>query len=263
MADGKIKQKLENTDKNKIILIAVTAVMCLIALITLFWYICSFLPVTRFELSGVTQYDKAEIIEQSGISAGDKLYSVSTKQAEKRLLENCFYLEEVYVEREFPNKIVIRAVEKVAQWYVEVSGNYYSLDGSLTVIDETVSKEKFIGMGVPQLVLPEIRSMILGELPEFGKDEAELKRALELVYTVQRTTIKPRLTLVDMESRFDVNIEVDGKYRVYMGDMSDIEEKLAAVQEILKSDKLKGFAGAEIDASNPATVSVKPIYSAE
>lgn len=260
---GKQKKAQNAPDKNKILLIAVTAVACAVAAFTLFVYICSFLPVTRFELSGVTQYDKAEIIEKSGISAGDRLYSIDIKEAEERLLENCFYLDEVYVERKFPNKIIIRAVEKVPQWYLEVSGNYYSIDGTFTVIEETVSNEKFKNMGIPQLILPNVRSLMLGELPEFGADETELKKAIELVYTIQKTNLKPRLTLVDMESRFNVNIVVDGKYNVYMGDISDIEEKLAAVQEILKSDKLKDYAGADIDASIPETISVKPIYSYE
>ena len=166
-------------------------------------------------------------------------------------------------EKHFRNTIVLRVVEKVPQWYIEVSGSYYSLDSGLVIIEETVSNEKFKAMGIAQLKLPNVRSLILGELPEFGADETELKKALELISAIQQNSLKPRLTLVDMESRFDVNLVVDGKYNVYMGDIFNTEEKLAAVQEILKSGKLKELAGADIDASVPETVSVKPIYDYE
>ena len=257
------KQKRVRPDKNKIVAISITVAMCLIAAFSLFVLICSFLPVKRFELSGITQYDKAQIISESGIALGDKLYSVDIKETEERLMENCTYIDEVYVERKFPNKIVIRVVEKVPQWYIEVSGSYYSLDSGLVIIEETVSNEKFKAMGIAQLKLPNVRSLILGELPEFGADETELKKALELISAIQQNSLKPRLTLVDMESRFDVNLVVDGKYNVYMGDIFNTEEKLAAVQEILKSGKLKELAGADIDASVPETVSVKPIYDYE
>lgn len=253
----------KSLDKDKIIFAVITALMCALALFTLFVYVCSFLPVKRFELAGVTQYDKAEIIEKSGVSAGDRLYSIDTDEVEKRLLESCFYLDEVYVERKFPNRLVIRAVEKIPEWYVEVSGNYYSLDSELMVIEETVTSDKFAAQGIPQLVLPNVRSLILGSLPEFGEDETELKKVLELIYQMQRTNLKPRITLLDAQSRFGISVVVDGKYNVYLGDTSDVKEKLAAVQEILKSDRLKGTVGAEIDASVPETIGVKPIYSAE
>ncbi len=247
-------------DKKKILLISVTVMMCAVCLFTLFMYVRSFLPVTRFELSGVTRYDRAEIIGHSGIKMGDKLYDIDLDKAEEALLENCPYLEEVSVEREFPNRIVFRVIEKIPQWYIEVSGDYYSLDTNFLVIEETTSKEAFVNGGVPQLVLPNLKSLICGELPEFGADDTEIKKALELVAAVQSSTLKSRLTLVDMESRFDVNIVVDGKYNVYMGDISNIEEKLTAIEKILKSDRLKDYAGADIDASIPETISVKPIY---
>ena len=63
-------------DKKKVLLICVTVLMCAISLVTLFIYVRSFLPVTRFELSGVTEYDRAEIIGHSGIKMGDKLYDI-------------------------------------------------------------------------------------------------------------------------------------------------------------------------------------------
>lgn len=250
-------------DKMRILRLVVTVCMCAMALFSLFIFICSFLPATRFELSGVTQYDKAEILGCSGIKKGDKLYSIDLCNVEERLKDSCAYIEDVEVERKFPNKIIFRVIEKIPHWYIEVSGDYYSLDTGFCVIEESASKEKFVGMNVPQLVLPNLRSLICGELPDFGADETEIKKTLELVVAVQRTSFKSRITLVDVESRFNVNIVVDGKYSVYMGDISNISEKLTAVEKILKSGDLEAFAGAEIDASVPKTVSVKPIYSAE
>ena len=251
-------------DKKKIIFIAVTSVMGAVALVTAILFACSFLPATRFELSGVVTYDKAEILGMSGIEKGMKMRSIKTSEVEKTLLANCPKIDEVTVEKKFPNKIVFRIIEKTPDWYIEVSGNYYALASDMMVIEETVSNQKFIDLGVPQLVLPNLRSLILGQMPEFGdpedEDKTEIVKALELISAIRSTNFKSRLTLVDMESRFDVNIVVDGKYKVYMGDISNVEEKLKAVEKILKSDELKGYAGAEIDASIPATISVRPIY---
>ena len=256
----KHREAHEEHDKKRILRIVITACMCVLLLISLFIFIRSFLPVTRFELSGVTNYDKSEIIGYSGIERGDKLYSIDLGDVEKRIKEQCAYIEDVTVEREFPNKIVFKVIEKIPHWYIEISGDYYSLDTNFYVIEESVTKERFVGLNIPELILPNLRELKCGELPDFGQDETEIRKVLELVYAVQSTNFKYRITLVDIESRFDVNIVVDGKYKVYMGDISNISEKINAVEKILKSGDLEKFAGAEIDASIPETVSVRPIY---
>ena len=249
------------SDKTKrILLISVTVLMCVVAALTLFVYVRSLLPVTKIVVLGVTQYDSAEVIGYSGVNRGDKLYRLDVRELENTLLEKCPYFEKVSVERSFPSKLVIRAVEKIPQWYIEVSGNYYSLDTNFLVIEESYSNEKFLNLGIPQLVLPNVKSLVCGELPEFGEDQNEIKRAIELIFTVQASTLKRRMTLVDIESRFDVNVVIDGKYEVYLGDSSNIGEKLVAVEKILNSGSLNDYAGAQIDASIPETVNVRRVY---
>lgn len=262
-----VESKLRTLDKKKIIFISVITVMCVTVLTTAMIFACSLIPVTRFELSGMITYDKSEIVSLSGIDKGMKMGSIKTHEVEQRLLESCPKIENVTVEKRFPNKIVFRIEEKSPEWYIEVSGSYYALAADMMVIEETVNRQKFIDLGVPQLLLPELHSLILGQIVEFGdktdENRTDVVKSLELIAAIRSTNFKSRMTLVDVESRFDVNIVIDGKYKVYMGDVSNVEEKLKAVEEILKSDQLKGYAGAEIDASIPATISVRPIYVEE
>ncbi len=246
--------------KKKIFLICVSVLMCVMFALTLFIYIRSFLPLKKVVLSGVTDYDASELLGHAGIRTGDRLYGIDLGDAEKRMLEECPYLENVELERQFPSGLIIRVTEKIPQWYIAVSGDYYAIDTEFMVIKESITNERLKALGVPQLILPNLRSAVCGELPDFGADETEIKKSLEVIYAVQSTAFKSRLTLVDIESRFDVNMEVDGKYSVYMGDCSNIKEKLAAVERILASGKLSEFAGAQIDVSVPETVNVKPIY---
>ncbi len=251
------------TGKRKIIIIAATALMCALATVGLTVFACSFLPITKVELSGVTDFDKAEIVKLSGIKMGDKLYSVKTNDVEKHLMEVCPKFEKVEVKTKFPNTIVFKVTEKIPMWYIDIADSYYVLDSKLEVIDEVQTKEHFADMGVPQLVLPAVKSVILGELPVFGDPENEEKTdvssALEFISAVQKTTFKARITTVDVSNRFDVKIVVDGKYYVQMGDCSNTEAKLKAVNVILTSDKLKNCDAAEIYAANPAEIISRPL----
>ncbi len=255
-----MRMKTAADSKKRILRISVTVLMCAVFALSLFMFIRSFLPVNSFEMLGLTQYDSAHIVTISGIKAGDKLYSADLKKAEDALLEQCHYIEEIHIERKFPDKLVFHIFEKVPSWYIEISGSYYVLDTGLEVVEESMSVESVKGYGVPQLVLPNLRSAVCGNLPEFGEDDTELKRALELISEINASTLKNRITLVDMESRFDVWIVVDSKYKAYLGKTDNVPEKLDAMQTLLKKGALDGYSAAEIYLTDPANPSVKPIY---
>ena len=257
------KDTQKSTKKQIILFAAVTVFMCALALCSLFLVIRSFLPVTEFELFGMTQYSKAELLGHAGIEAGDKLYSIDFDKAEQMAKQSCPYISKITFERVFPNKLKMTVEEKTPMWYISVSGDCYVLDEEFKVIEETTAEQRLIALGVPRLVLPSIKSLVVGNVPKFGKDETEIRKALELIVAVQSTSFKSRVTLVDMDSRFDVSVVVDGIYEVYMGDTSNIKEKLDTVEDILNTEELRSYAGAKINVSVPETVSIKPVYSYE
>ncbi len=247
--------------KNKILLICVTVLMSALCLASLLVFICSFLPIAKFEVYGATQYEMSEIVGLSGLQYGDKLYGVDTKEVRQTMLESCYYLEDVRVERKFPNKVVFTVVEKAPMWFIAVSGDYYVLDSELRVIDESQSMDSLISRGATQLVIPEVRELICGELPSFGGDEDELRAILELVDIMHNSPMKSRMTLVSMKSRFEINITIDGKYNVELGALSGIEDKLAGVYNLISRGELDGLAGANIYVSDDGTPVVRPVYS--
>lgn len=258
MADSRAQSL--HADKKKILLVSVTAVMVLLAVVSAFFVVRSFLTVKEFELSGVTQYDKAEIAGASGINLGDKIYSIDLDAAEQALLDACPYIESVEIERRLSGKVIFRVTERYAMWYIEVSGDYYTLDSTLTVIEETTNAEKLEHAGVTRLVLPSLKRLMRGEVPQFGADETEIRKTLELISDVQSDVLKSRITAVDVESRFAVSVTIDGVYDVFLGDTSNTYDKLRVVRELLQSGDLDEFVGADIDVSDPETMVVRPKY---
>ena len=180
------------------------------------------------------------------------------KEIEERLLEKCPYLASVKVETVFPNELRFRVEGKNARWYIDVSGTMYALDANLVVLDEIVDTN-----GLTRLVLPNVKSVMCGSVPKFSDSETELKKTLEVINAIRSSSFQTRLTEVDLESRWDIRIEVDGSYSVIMGDMSDFEAKLLAVEEILKHAQANNCVGGELDVSLPQNPAFKPIYSSE
>ena len=123
-----------------------------------------------------------------------------------------------------------------------------------------LQKERLVAFGATELVLPNLKSAIRGDVPEFSEDEQEKRKTLEIINMVRTNTFKSRITKLDLTSRFEIYLTVDGVYEVYMGDMTDFEAKLETVKKITSSEEINGYTGGEINASNPAAVSFKGRY---
>ena len=223
-------------------------------------FVRSLMKVSVFEIFGDSPYDERDIISASRIKYGDKLYDIDVDTAGENIKTYCPYIENAEIESKFPNKVKIVVSQYTPSWYVEIFGDYYALDSDLRVLEETANNEKFINGGIAKLALPNVKSAVVGEKLVYGDNDTEVRFAEEFMDMLKQTTFKSKLTLVDIESRFDIYIQVGGEINVYMGNTSNAKEKLDAVETALKDPKLEGCISAEIDASNPATVYVRPVY---
>lgn len=238
--------------------IALMAFMSLLALICLALVFSRFIGVGEFEIKGETDYRLSELISKSGIRTGDMMSSVNEREAEKILLEKCPYLKSVEVKKKFPNKVCFEVEERVLGWYLEVSEDYYALDYDLLVLLETYDEESIKERGLTKLVLPEIESAICDRLPEFGHgDEQLIRETLKIIDSFRTSGIKERLTYLDLSNRFEIKLTIDGEFDVKLGDMKDIETKLATVTETIEKALASGFVGGEINMITPTTCSFK------
>lgn len=245
-------------DVKKLVRFVAILIMGVLAIFSVFQIVKRFLTVQDFSVVGISGYEQSEIIRASGVARGELLYSLDKKEIEERLLEKCPYLASVKVETVFPNELRFRVEGKNARWYIDVSGTRYALDANLVVLDEIVDTD-----GLTKLVLPNVKSVMCGSVPKFSDSQTELKKTLEVINAIRNSSFQTRLTEVNLESRWDIRIEVDGNYSVIMGDMSDFEAKLLAVEEILKHAQTNNCVGGELDVSLPQNPAFKPIYSSE
>ena len=200
-----------------------------------------FMRVKHFELRGISVYELNDLVNASGLKRGDLLYAIREEEVEQRILAECPYLESVELTPHFPNRLEFRVEGRAAQWYVELADTKYALDGDFVVMEETIKTD-----GMTKLILPNVQSAMVGQVPVFGQSETEVKKTAEVLSAIRQTTFKSRLTLVDLESRWDIRLEVDGAYRILMGDMSDFEAKLRAVESILQQESLSDYTSGQI-----------------
>ena len=232
--------------------VCAVVLMAALALVSLFFVVRRVLPVREFSVVGISPYESAEIIAASGVKRGDLLYSLDENKIEARILEKCPYLISVKIEPIFPNKLRFEVSARNARWYIDVEGSKYALDTNLAVIDETGNAH-----GLTKLILPNLREVIGGDVPQFGDSDTERKKTLETIAVIRSSSLFPRLTEVDLESRWDIRLVVDGVFSVVMGDRSDLEAKLKVLERILTEEMPQNCVGGSLDISNPELPTAK------
>lgn len=225
----------------KLLRLVLLIAMALLLLLGGIGIVKGFMRVKHFEIKGISVYDLNDLVNASGVKRGDLLYGIDEEEVEARILSECPYLESVEVRLKFPNRLELRVEGRAAQWYLELAGTKYALDGDFTVMAETLKTD-----GITKLILPQVQSALQGQVPQFGQSETEVKKTAEVLSAIRQTTFKSRLTLVDLSSRWDIRMEVDGAYQILMGDMTDFEAKLKAVEAILAQESLSNYATGQI-----------------
>ncbi len=244
--------------------VALMALMCVLALISLTLVFLRFVGVGKFEVKGSTEYELRDLISASGIRSGDLMFSVNEKDAEEKLIENCPYLKSVDVKKKFPNRIVFKVEERVLGWYLQIGEDFYALDYDLRILLETYDEESLIERGLTKLVLPELESAVCDELPEFGNDDEQLiKETLKIIDSFRTHEMKSRLTYLDLSNRFEIKLTVDSTFEVNLGDMSNIETKLATVKSTIAKSIDKGYAGGELNMITPTSFSFRGYFAQE
>jgi hypothetical protein len=141
---------------------------------------------------------------------------------------------------------------RTARWYIDVAGAKYALDSNLAVIDEIGNTE-----GLTRLILPNLKEVIGGDVPEFGESDTERKKTLEAIAVIRSSSLFPRMTEVDLESRWSIGLVVDGTFTVVVGERSDMEAKLKVLERILTEKMPENCVGGALDVSDPEQPTAK------
>ena len=249
----RVERKETSTRLRKIMLsqqfcITVLIIMTLLTTLCIVKAVLGFMPVKHFKLEGETHYDISEIISASGIRSGDKLYKINENAAESKIIKDCPYVKSVKIKRSFPNTVRFVVEEQEPGWYVQVGNDYYGLDYDMKVLLETYVEDDFIDRGLTKLVLPELETLIVGEVPDFASDDQQLmKETLKIIDAFRTHEMKGILTGLDLSNRFEIKLEIDNSYVVYFGDMTSFDIKMKALTEVLRKASTEyGYAGGTI-----------------
>lgn len=225
--------------------------LMLAAMIVVVGLLLLILPSFRVQtitVRGNSYYTPEQISAASGIEVGQEILGINIDEVCQSIWEKCIYVDEVSIKLGL-NGVTIEVTERSGVLYTEFCGRYFSIDvgDSFRVLEQSYDESSFSDFLKAEL--PEIRSIVVGQPINFADANADLTYVNELLGQLESMELLASVSSVDCSAKYGVSYVIDGKCRIRVGRVDDMEEKLAIANEILR---IKGEVNGAVivDVSN-------------
>lgn len=245
-----LRSKQENKQRRRMVFYVLLFLVVVIAFLTVGFF--RFFRVAEIRITGFESYTEAQIREQIAIEEGDNLFSFEPAEIEETLRKTLPFLGDVKVSRKWPSTVIVEVKERRVDLLMKVGEDGYLLSGDLRVLGKVGGGE--IVPGVTQLTAGAVIRCLVGETVSFresrmGKDFTELYSCIE------RYNMGKKIVSIDMASRFDIYLNYDNRFTIYLADVSNVDLKLRFLAEILL--RLGDNDHGTIDLSDPREAAVR------
>jgi len=181
----------------------------------------AFLRVKDIVVEGASMYSAQEVVESSGLSAGDNLLLIDSQSISQRIREELPFVSVVNVKRILPDKISIEITESIAAASITFAGEVYVIDTSGRVLSRSPSGDTALSEIYQDLI--EVRGAEIEETPVgnqlrsvFGS-EIKLQYMQDILEAAEREDHLNEMTYLDVSNIVNVYFGYMGRYRVILG----------------------------------------------
>lgn len=216
------RKKKKNNSATGILVFLFAAAVFLLLSTTVFF------NVEHITVSGASNYTADEIIEASGIKAGDNLVRTSTDKCAEQIESRLVYIENAKVTRSFPSTLVITVEASVPAANFICDDHILLISGGGKVLDK-IQEEKaglldFTGTDP----MPDLIPGAMFQSSDEHKDNA-VKKLMEYF----AANGSENITLVDVTDRSEISYTYDNRITVKIGSINDLEYKMKFSEEII------------------------------
>ncbi len=194
-------------------------------------YNSSYFKIKKIEVEGNNYYQDSDIKEQLVDISGTNIFEVNIKEVEEKLVENLLWLKEVKLNKVFPDKVIIRVIERNPYIKIAYRNKLYLVDDEGVILDE-IDKDEL--EKYKELILV---NNVVDYYPEIGEKIAK-KNALSCgkIYLILDCKLKKEIK----EARLTDNIYGDIVFltfenkEIIFGSSDKIVQKCEVLKQIIK-----------------------------
>lgn len=193
-------------------------------------------PIQSITTTGNYTVTSAEIIKASGVSVGDKLFSVSQKRLNRIITVEYPYIKSVKIKYPSLRELRLDITETEDLFCYKVGTSFFTADVDNKILSEASNQPENTVLVIHN---SEINPQI-GYLLNLSNDE--FKTVKEIYELFDKENIE--LNTLNISNTAAVELKVKGRFVVYLGSLNDLEGKF---------EHLKGMLP-EIDAKNGSNI---------
>ena len=228
----KAKPKSKKGKKNTVFRNIIILVLIFIA-IMVFAFITPVFNITEIEIKGNSKVSTETIESLSGLHIGENLFRNSKKQIINNIKEDT-YIKDVNIKRKMPGTMEISVTERTVEYQINVINGYIYIDNQGYILEKAKKKAK-----VPLLEgYKTSQDSLLNEKRLSEEDLEKLTTALKIIEAMKSINKQDLITSINIEKEeeYILYLENEKKY-VYLGDASNLSNKMLYLQTILKKEK--------------------------
>lgn len=235
------KEKLLNR-KKKIKAIK-RGILIFVFMITVLITLCLKLPnfnIKNISIIGNENLNKEYIEKLSGVKKGQNIFMVKSSEVENLLKKN-LYIENVKITKKLPNTIKLNIMERKADLYSAVNGEFYIIDTEGIVIDK---KKEIKNKNLVELKGINMSKVKLGQkIPVKNEEQMKcIKELSNIIYNFNKDS-DIKISAIEINDFIDIKLYSNSGLYIKIGTDSKMEEKLEKAFSILKDPKLKNTKG--------------------
>lgn len=187
-----------------------------------------FFKIKEVKVTGSAIYkdNTQEIIKASGL-VGENLFVASEKKVEDKIRKSMPYVDDVSLERKFPDKVVLTITDAKEKMYFEKDNKYYIVSENGYVLKEQEE--------VPENAFQIISNGIGGNIGELVNYENENEQSLSEKIVKSLDKHKIYVNKIDATNPLAIVVEVENRFTVLLGKDEYTEEKIAHLSSMIES----------------------------
>lgn len=177
------------------------------------------------------------IISLSELKTGENIFRFSSTKVANLIKENA-YIEMVKIHRWIPNTVQIEIEEREHTYSVDFLGKYAYINKQgyiLEIAEDSKQKPILQGISTPE------EQVVTGNRLN-NEDLQKIEDVIKIMNVTKEYNLETKVTSIDISDKNEYSIQIEEeKKRVYLGDSSNLSNKMLYVNAIL--DEEKGKAG--------------------
>ena len=212
-----------------------TALLIIIIAGIIFALVSPIFNIKEINVSNNNQINTETIISLSQLNLGQNIFKFNKNKVNKNIKTNA-YIESVEIKRKLPNKVQIQIEERKQEYNVEFLNGYAYINNQGYILE--ISEEKQALPTIQGISTPDEQIVEGNRLN--SEDLEKLEVIIQIMNICKNYELDSKITNIDISTKDEYTLYLEEeKKTIYLGDKSNLSNKMLYVQVIIEENRGK------------------------